>query len=361
MKSYRTINIILISAWLLLHIGHFLLNTSNWKNKTRRYNYPINQLKPIDPPISGELTHNRYMEVKAQQNIVRTLKNGGNSQPSSNLLGIVGTGHGVILCDTCTIRRPIKYLPNGPKYHYISLKGWKLKSTTAQEPTLDSVIYYVEKGQSYLRKIVVSSETYVGEKTTTAEVKDVPVKFRYSHDSKMLKIPVSKSTTDILKPIFQTVPIILLLYGLFLALLLIQLLINLVGGSSFALNIWWKSIIFLLIPPFFILYIIIKILILMWGSNTNIKWNVDDYVFTDYNIFRLQLIAYSLTCIPIFFFSLNLILRIIFSSYFTDDVVLNAQALQPWSITMDIGFILLLILHVFRYGKALKDEQDLTV
>lgn len=361
MKSYRTLNIILISAWLLLHIGNFLLNTSNRKSKTRLYHSPINQLKPIDPPISGELSYNRYKELKTQQNIVRTLKNGGNSQVSSNLLGIVGTGQGVILCKTCTIKGPIKFLPNGPKYHYISLRGWKLKSTTATEPVGDSVIYHVEKGQSYLRKIVVSTETYEGEKSTTAEVKDIPVKFRYSHESKMLKIPVSKSTTDILKPIFLSVPIILTLYGLFLTLLLIQLLINLVGGSSFGINIWVKSIIFLLILPFFILYIIVKILRLTWSTNTNINWSADDYVFTDYNIFRLELIAYSVTCISIFFLSLNLALRLIFSSYFTEDVVINAQALQPWSIAMDIGFVLLLILHVFRYGKALKDEQDLTV
>lgn len=361
MKFYRLINIILISAWVLLHLGHFVLNIANWKDKTRRYNSPINQLKPIDPPISKDLSYNQYKELEVQQRIARSLKNGEPGAATPYHIGIVGIGASVMLCDTCTIKGPIEFMPNEPKYYFLSLRGWKLKSTTSAVPTLDSVIFHVEKGQAYTRKIVVSSETYEGEKTYTAEVKDIPVKFRYSHKLQMLKIPVSKHTTDILKPIIRILPVILALYILFLSLILIQLLINLVGGSSFGINIWLKSIIFLLLSPFFVLYIVVKIFRLVWGDSGKIKWNADDYVFTDYNIFRLQLLAYSLTCIPILLLSLNLLLRLIFNSYFTEDVVINAKVLQPWSIAMDIGIILLLILHVFKYGKALKDEQDLTV
>lgn len=361
MKSYRTLNIILISAWLLLHIGNIIINVSNWKNKTRIYNSPLNQLKPIDPPISPDLPYNKYKEVEVQQRIVRSLKNGNDGNRTSSLLGLIGTGSGDLLCKTCTIKGPIEFIPKLPRYYYIALRGWKLKSTTSQQPTRDSVIYYVEKGQSYLRKIVVSSETYDGEKTTTAEVKDVPVKFRYSHKSQMLKIPVSKQTADTLKYVFIIVTIVIVLFGLFNALLLIQLLINLVGGSSFALNIWWKSLFFFISFPLFILYIVIKILRLVWSDNNNIKWSADEFVFTDYNIFRLRILAYSLTGIPIFFLSLNLLMHLIFNSYFTEDVVINAKVLQPWSVTMDVGFILLLILHIFKQGRALKDEQDLTV
>lgn len=54
-------------------------------------------------------------------------------------------------------------------------------------------------------------------------------------------------------------------------------------------------------------------------------------------------------------------MRFIFNSYFTEDVVINAKVLQPWSLAIDVGFILLLILHIFKQGRALKDEQDLTV
>lgn len=361
MKSYRTPNIILISAWLLLHIGSIIISVSNWKDRTRMYNLPINKLKPIDPPISTDLPYKKYKEIEVQQKIIRSIKNGNDGNRTSSLLGLIGTGSADLLCKTCTIKGPIEFMPKMPRYYYVALRGWKLKSTTSLEPTRDSMIYYVEKGQPYLRKIVVSSENYEGEKTYTAEVKDVRVKFRYSHKAQMLKIPVSKQTANTLKYVFTIVTIVIVLYGLFNALLLIQLLINLVGGSSFALNIWWKSIIFLLIPPFFILYIVIKILRLVWGDNNGAKWSADEFVFTDYNIFRLRILAYSLTCIPILFLSLNLLMRLIFNSYFTEDVVINAKVLQPWSLAMDVGFILLLILHIFKQGRALKDEQDLTV
>ncbi len=360
MKSYRTLNIILISTWLLLHIGNIVLNVSNWRDRTRMYNLPINKLKPIDPPISTDLPYKKYKEIEVQQRIVRSLKNGNDGDRISDLVGILGTGSGDFLCKTCTIKGPIDFMPKLQQYYYLALRGWKLKSTKSSEPTRDSVLYYVEKAQPYLRKIVVSSETYDGRKTYTAEVKDVPVKFRYSHKAEMLKIPISKQTAYTLKYVFIASTTVIVLFGFYNALLLIQLLINLVGGSSFALNIWWKSIIFLLFFPFFILYIVIKILRLVWSDN-NVNWSADEFVFTDYNIFRLRILAYSLTCIPIFFLSLNLLMRLIFNDYFTEDVVINAKVLQPWSLAMDVGFILLLILHIFKQGRALKDEQDLTV
>lgn len=361
MKLYRTLNIILISAWLLLHIGNIVINVSNWKAKTILHHSPTNNLKPIDPPISTDLPYKKYKEIEVQQRIMRSIKNGNDGNRTSNLFGLIGTGSGDLLCKTCTIKGPIDFMPKLPRYYYIALRGWKLKSTTSQVPTRDSVIFHVEQGQAYTRKIVASSETYGGEKTYTAEVKDVPVKFRYSHKSQMIKIPVSKQTTDILKFVFSIVSIVIVLFGIYNVLLLIQLLINLVGGSSFALNIWLKSLFFLLFFPLFILYIVIKILRLAWGDNNGAKWSADEFVFTDYNIFRLRILAYSLTCIPIFFLSLNLLMHLIFNSYFTEDVVINAKTLQPWSLAMDAGFILLLILHIFKQGRALKDEQDLTV
>lgn len=251
MKSYRTLNIILISAWLLLHIGNIIINVSNWKSRTRMYNFPTNQLKPIDPPISTDLPYKKYKEIEVQQRIMRSIKNGNDGDRISDLFGLIGTGSGDLLCKTCTIKGPIEFIPKLPHYYYLSLHGWKLKSTKSLEPTRDSVIYYVKNAQPYLRKIVVSSETYDSKKTYTAEIKDVPVKFRYSHKAQMLKIPISKQTAYTLKCVFIVLTTGIVLFGLFNALLLIQLLINLVGGSSFALNIWWKSLFFLIFFPFF--------------------------------------------------------------------------------------------------------------
>jgi hypothetical protein len=152
-----------------------------------------------------------------------------------------------------------------------------------------------------------------------------------------------------------------MLYACFNALILIQLIISLLGGSAFGINIWLKSLMAFVWFPFFIIWIILRLIKLLRGDSNTPIWNADEFAFTTYNIIRLRILAYSITGVALFFILLNLLMCLIFNSYFIDDVVLNTAHLYPFWIAMHIGVIFFLILHVFMQGKALKDEQDLTV
>ncbi len=328
MKSYRTLNIILISTCLLIDFCIYIIQQHPElfrSNNKPLYNVAINKLKPIDSAISTTLPYSKYSKLKRHQHAVRVLKNGDYNRVISNLIDIVGVGRGDILCDTCIIQDPNE-LPE-TNYYYISLRGWKLKSTTSVEPELDSVIFHVENGQSYIRKNVIETINSDGIKTYRVETKDIPVKFKYSHHSHLLKIPVSEQTAYTLKPIITTFNILLFIFALVNIILFIQIISRLIKLTKRVGNI----------------------------TSDN------DLAFSNYNILRLRVLAYSFTFIPIFFLLLNLVMRLVFNSYFTGDVLLNRERLYPWWITLHVGILFLLILNVFMQGKALKDEQDLTV
>ncbi len=371
MKSYRTINIILICTCLVMDFGAYIITRYNSPRNSHKlayklpydnlgiYDAQINKLKPIDTPLSVDLPYSQFMQLKSEQRRMRSLKNGDYNRTIRNFIGVIGVGRAQILCDTCH-NGPNNY-PLEKRYYYISLPGWKLRSTTSPVPALDSVIFHVEKFQAYIRKNVVSTKTIDGDELYNVEVKDIPVKFKYSHKSQMIKIPVSEQTTATLKPIFTTLNIILVLYALFNLLIFIQLIMSLLGGSSFGVSVWWKSLMAFIWFPFFIIWIILRLINLLRSNSNTPVWNADEFAFTTYNIVRLRVLAYSITGVSVFFILLNLSMPFIFNSYFTSDVILNTAHLYPFWIAMHMGIIFFLILHVFMQGKALKDEQDLTV
>ncbi|RZA03641.1 MAG: DUF2975 domain-containing protein [Sphingobacteriaceae bacterium] len=365
MKSYRTLNIILISTCLLMDFGVYFVYRYNdrpgslFSKNTGLYDVAINKLKPIDTPISIDLPHSQFMELKYEQRRLRNLKNGDYNRTIRNFIGVIGVGRAQILCDTC--HNGTSDFPLEKRYYYISLPGWKLRSTTSPVPALDSVIFHVKKFQTYIRKNVISTKIIDGDKLYKVEVKDIPVKFKYSHKSQMLKIPVSQKTTTILTYIFTPLNISLVLYTLFNVLMVIQLIMSLLGGSSFGISVWWKSVLAFIWFPFFIIWIILRLIKLSLGNSNTPIWNADEFAFTTYNIIRLRILAYSITGISVFFLLFNMAMPFVFNGYFTSDVILNTAHLYPFWIAMHVGVAFFLILHVFMQGKALKDEQDLTV
>ncbi len=371
MKSYRTLNIILICICVVMDFGAYLVtrhnSTINSHNLTYKlpynslgiYDAQINKLKPIDTPLSVNIPHDQYLELKSEQKRLRSLKNGDYNRTIRNLIGVVGVGRAQILCDTC--HNGTSTFPLEKKYYYIALPGWKLRSTTSPVPALDSVIFHVKKFQAYIRKNVIKTKKIDGSDIYSVEVKDIPVKFKYSHKSQMLKIPVSQKTTTILKYIFTSLNILLVLFALFNVLIVIQLIINLLGGSTFSMNIWLKSLLAFIFLPLFVIWIILRLIKLSLGNSNTPIWNADEFVFTTYNIVRLRILAYSITGVSLFFLLLNLAMPFIFNGYFTEDTILNTAHLYPFWITMHVGVVCFLVLHVCMQGKALKDEQDLTV
>jgi hypothetical protein len=83
--------------------------------------------------------------------------------------------------------------------------------------------------------------------------------------------------------------------------------------------------------------------------------------FTENNIWRLKLIAISLILYPIVGFVVNWLLRLIFYSYFTPDVVMNWNVWSGWWKPIGMGLTFFLLYRAFSQGKTLKEEQDLTV
>jgi hypothetical protein len=366
MKSYRTLNIILISICLLIDIGYFISEYPlKYYTSTQYPHYSSweveNKLKQIDPVISTDLPHNQYQKLKQEQQLQRLMKNGDLANRSWSFFNVIGSGvyH---TCDTCTIAN---LPPTGQSY--ISLPGWKLKSTTADEPMEDSVIFHVQNGQAYLRKSEIISNN--NKNTINKKViKDVPVKFMYSHESQLLKIPVSEGLMNTATIIMQIITALFLLISLYGVLLFTKLIINLRDGSEFTYRngIWYGflGLLMVFIFPLFLVFALFSLLrriLLNNNPKNNSLQKSERLLFTKQNIFRLQVLAYILTGVPIFLFLVNLLLRLIFADYFTEDVVLNTKHLSQLWISMHVGIIFFLILDAFMQGKALKDEQDLTV
>ena len=356
----RIINIILISICLLIDIGYFIyeypLKYYHFKNYPDASETDDN-LEPIDSLISTDLPYHQYKKLTDEQRVVRSLKNGDLANRSWSFLNVIGTGVYKI-CDTCS-------LGNIPEtgQPYISLQGWRLKSSNFDVPTSDSVIFHVQNGQAYIRKEVITSQTNVnGYITQKGEYKDIPVKFMYSHKSQMLKIPVSEGLMNTMTIIMQIVTVLFFLLALIVVVMFGQLIMSLRGGSQTSRNTVLDGLLIPFLLPLFLVIALFKLLrSTVLNKPTNITLNPETLVFTEKNIFRLRVIAYSLIGFPMFLFLLNLLLRLIFAGYFTEDVVLNTERLQQWLITMHVGIIFLLILNAFIQGKALKDEQDLTV
>lgn len=358
-STTRIINIFLISTCLLIDIGYLVYY---YQSKYVTKIYPngstwTNNLKPIDEPISSDLPHKKFEELQKQQRLERLFKNGEISAGYWSFFNTIGTG-GYRMCDSCDYLKGIK--PSKP-FYFISLLGWKLKSTAAPEPFLDSVVFHVEHRQPYIRKAFTEREG----NSYSQEIKDIPVKFMYSHPFQTLKIPVSEGLKKTLTAIIQIASVMFLLIGFYAALTFVKLIISLRDGADFNnRNSFLQGLAIVLSFPLFLVLELFQLLRREIFNNdplTDVSENTERLVFTDQNILRLQVLAYTLTGFPIFLFSLTLLMRLIFSSYFIEDVVLNTARLYPWWITMHVGIIFLLLLNTFKQGKALKDEQDLTV
>ncbi len=361
----QKLNIILISTCLLIDISFiaycFSLNYFKATHTHGAYYSRINSLKSIDPLIPRDLPYEEFNEQKQHRQLERALKNGDVGQvygTSSNFLGIVGTGMYATVCDTCILDgMPHHFNPSIPLF-CITLRGWMLNSTTSSMPETDSVTFHVENGQAYVRKGIVKGETtdITGRKTYKVEMKDVPVKFWYSHRLQMLKIQVSEKVKNIVSTVIKISIVILGLYALFLISIFTDLLFSLYKASTANRT----GLIVILGAIFYftgILLLLARRLVRPFFKTED----SEEEIFSRRNVIYLQILAYSLTCFPIFLFLLNLSMALIFNSYFTSDVILNTERLKPWFITMHIGFAFILVLNAFIHGKVLKDEQALTV
>jgi hypothetical protein len=318
--SFVIFNSAIIIASIYFTSSNTIYHTNDVPSDTYTWS---NHLPAIDPEVPDSLPYFEYLKLKEKINRTRQLRNGefyglGGFQWD----GLISMGGGR-LCDTCTINHDMlcdtctKWDIPGIKQYYIKLAGWKLNRSTFVQYSSDSVKFYVEHKQSYVRKAIVDKVSLKknGTKDYLVHEADVPVKFRYDSQENCIMIPISKTVRDILNPVMLVIGILITLYYFYLIAAFLNFIIDVSKGLS----------------------------------------------FTKKNIHRLRLIAFSLLGFPVLAFLLNLLLPVIFHSYFTEDVVFNIQGWKNDWIMMGIGIVFLLLFKAFRQGKILKEEQDLTV
>ncbi len=279
------------------------------------YNDSAN-LKPFDRIVSDSVSYRKYNKMTDSIKTIRDIKNGDYFATSSQFLLVLGTGSS-IECDTCSLKWLHKNDKPLNELYYILLPSWKLNIKSEQDGdwTRDSVQFYVEHNQAYVRKFITYLPSLRGNDRQSYHMVDIPVKFRYNTRSQCVMIPVSKSIKQILDVVLIVLAILFFGYILILIGDFIGLLMDLGKGLA----------------------------------------------FIDKNIRTLKRIAFMLIAIPIVELLFNLLLRLIFMSNFTSDVVLKIDTLDGYWKVIAFGVIFLMIYRAFRQGKKLKDDQEFTV
>ncbi len=327
---------LIIIGYILYIVTLSLLGISNsvWTAASNPVVYR-DTLKPIDALIPDTVPFKKYNKLKDSIKTIRDLKNGDSWMAdgvSSNISGLIGTSSS-LYCDTCSLKMYNDDLSVNtniiPVRYYMNLSAWTLnvKNTTYIDDTdggfwnfrtvftSDSVQFYVSHDQAYLRKVVPKQQVTKEDNQVKKKVVDVPVKFRYSKQNKCLMIPVSKSTKKTLDIVIMVLGIAYAVYFLALIFLFIKFVIDLSKGLA----------------------------------------------FTDINLERLKLIAFTLLAYPVLILIFNILMRLIFYSYFTSDVILSSTVWDnAWKAIL-AGFVFYVLFRAFRQGKILKEEQELTV
>lgn len=204
----------------------------------------------------------------------------------------------------------------GEKRHFIKLPGWRLHAR--KHPFSDTLTYYAENDQAFIRKVVWDSalKTSDGKIRHNGQDADIPVRFKYLRSENAVLIPISPQIKFILDVLFVVLGFAGIVYVLYF----------IVGGF-------------------------IKFLIDVSKGQS----------FTRQNISRLRLIAISLIVYPVIVFIMNLLMWVIFSTYLTEDVVLHNRIWQEQWKTMLVGLIVFAVYKAFRQGLKLQEEQEFTI
>ncbi len=314
------INVAVVAVALFL-LADFLLSSYHmpglhniWGTKSKIYTIKDN-LPPIYLPLNDSLPHRDYIKLKNDMELRRKLRNGEMIAGNSVMAGFFLGTYTAMQCDTCTT---YPYHPKQlPQLHYITLLGWDLKLRTKQYFDSDSVYYYVKQGQAYLRKPVADKvvEKAGGSTFIDAHMVDVPVKFRYTSIQHCVMIPVSKNTESYCFYLISGLAFSIILYVLYLFAAFLNLIVDISKGA----------------------------------------------VFTEQNVARLRLISLSILLMPLALLIVNFLIRLVFSNYLTEDVVLKTELFSnTWKFFV-LGIVFLLFYKAFRQGRLLEEEADLTI
>jgi hypothetical protein len=311
----RIINLA-IGAAIALSIGFvvfiFLSTTVGPFNDGSTSSATIDELPPIDPVIPDTIPHRRYKQLTDSIRFIRNRKNG--MLQGFSLGGVIGF-QTMERCEDCNFRawdkghiKDIDYL--------ISFGDWKLDTTGGE--FFIPLIYFVKEGKSYLRKTICKkkSQSKWGSNFTCIE-KDFAIPFRIDTQRKNIMVPVSETTFKIARIIVIGTTILVFIYFVYFV----------IGGF-------------------------IKVLAEIAQGTP----------FSERNVKRLRFIALNLLFIPLGVFLISVLLvPLVFHSYFTSDIRLDAESWKSLGKPAILCLIFAALYRAFKKGKQLKEENDLTV
>ncbi|OJW16443.1 DUF2975 domain-containing protein [Mucilaginibacter sp. 44-25] len=318
LSTNRLVNVTLIVVFAFLAAEAYYLLTNGRFIGQKRVEQTFtaeNVLPPIDSEAPDNLPYDQYQDARQLVQIKRDLKNGEWLAGGGVKLGwTMATAEGQF-CDTCTITHTAGRIRSSSQY-YIKLPSFQLNPQPYGHVGLTDSKFHVEGGQAYVRKWIndkVIQKSY-GQHFTIRQV-DEPVKFRYNSKENCVMIPVSSAAKNICNIILMVIGVLLIVYIFYLVGAFLKFIIDVSTGLT----------------------------------------------FTTQNVNRLKLIAFSLLSYPLITLLLVGLSRLIFSNYFTDDLMLNPAIWSGLWPLLIAGTVFLLLFKAFKQGQTLKLENDLTV
>lgn len=309
--STKAVSYIVGACFVLFAVLMYMMVQVDTSGNYPSSSYDIKELPPIDPVVSDSLPHFEYRRLQKDVEDLRKMKEGMLTSWGSSawFTGVRVNKR----CDTCLSMNGF-FKSEGLKEYLIMLRWWELDTGTHDEPR----VYFVKNGQSLLRKTsckLLGTDDQQHSRYDCSQV-DVPVSFRYDKKEAGIMIPVSKQVLDVFKPVFM-------------------------------IFVWGATMVYLY-------YMITAFLQVLMDIRNGDPFSVG-------NVKRLKFLTVFCFAAPTILFLLNLLMRVVFYRYFTEDIKLSAEAWQIFWKPFALGLIFAALYSAFKRGKQLKEEQDLTI
>ena len=304
--------IVVSFIFVYLFIGFFSMTKGNKISKncsvsTASYN---DTLTPVDENISTSLPYEKYKKLKDSINTVRYYKNGANCNAVSSPFGGVMSLQFARNKDVVH-KRVFDTSLNGTatSYFYV-IKGWKIKKD--ENSLLGDKTYYVENGVPYLRKYILQSTKGTHSNWDMTEYK---LNYYCYKDDKTILIPISNNAYNFAK--FTSIIIMFIFVTVYFvcALMVFKILYNISKGK----------------------------------------------VFIEGNIKMFRQASFITILTPLLFILITLSQRIIFHSYFDDNIVIDMEVFKSNVQLLLYGLAVLVLYSVFKRGFNIQQENDLVV
>ena len=301
--AYTIVNIIVV----LLAIAQDGKMSGSSTVSSSSYN---DTLKPIDEKIPTSLPYEKYIRLKDSIDHIRSLKNGELRNAAFSPFGGAMSMQFTMNKDIVHKSRFDQFSIESPNSYFYIMKGWKMKSN--ENSTFGDDTYYVENGVPYIRKYILKSTrgTY-----SNWGMKEIRLNYFCDRDGKTILIPISKSIYNFSKVALLVIMFIFVSAYLVCASMAFKILHNISKGK----------------------------------------------VFIEENIRMLRQASYITILTPLLCVLIVLSQRLIFYSYFDDNIVMDMEIFKLYAKLLLYGLAVSVLFSVFKRGFNIQQENDLVV